>query len=174
MSKPIVYTICLIILLALNIIFPKINSSAPNFLFLLTVIYSFQQEGNDFLWLAFFSGLLLDIFSSTFFGTYTISFLVIAMMINYTTSTFLVADPAVGYIAAVIFVANLFLVGLIYIINSIGLKLDSSTIPLPSVYLQAKVWADVIWNLIFALPVLYISHLNQRIIEHYQKNSQRL
>lgn len=175
MNKIITYALCIIILLALNIVFPKTTASAvPNFLFLLVVIYSFNQESNDFLWLAFCAGLMLDVTSNTFFGTYTVSFLLIAMIINYTTRTFLVADPSIGYMAVVILVSNLLLIGLIYIINSVGIKLNSQTLPISSLYLREKIWSDIILNLIFAWPIYWVTRWNQRVIEYYHTNKHQL
>ncbi len=171
MFKTFIYFCTLIILLALNIVFPRIAASAPNFLFLLTVIYAFRQNKNEFLWLAFFSGLLLDIFSATFFGTYLLAFLIIAMIINYTTRTFFSADPTVPYIAAVVAVAYLLLVGLIYLSNSIAAHYSPMILPLAGVYLNAKIFIDLLLNLIFAPLVYFLAIFIDNLIAKYQKNS---
>ncbi len=174
MGKFLTYFIAVIFLTALNIVFPNLRSSTPNFLFLLVIIYAFRQDTPGYLWLAFFSGLMLDVYSNVFFGTYILSFMIIALLINYTTRTFFSADPSIIYVGAVIIVANLILVGLLYFINSIGVRFDSAVIPLSGQYLGNKIWIDVILNLVFAAPVFAFSLWIDRIARHYENKQQTL
>lgn len=170
MSKTIIFAIIIVVLLALGVAFPQASTGAVNWLFLFTAITAFRHEGNDFLWLAFFSGLALDLYSGGFFGTYAVSLLIVAFLINYTTRTLLSAEPSVTYVAAVISVSYLTFVGLAYIINSLGVQLQHSALPFSAVYLNRKIWLDIVLNLIFAAPVYYLSLISDRLIAYYQRN----
>lgn len=170
MSKLLVYFFTVVILLALNAVFPHVGASAPNFLFLLVVIFAFRQDGYEYLWLAFFAGLLLDVYSGTFFGTYMLSFLFLALIINYTTRTFFSADPSVNYIAVVVAVSYLTLVGLIYLMNSIGVRIDGNFSPISAIYLNNKIWLDLLLNLVFAAPIYYVALLDERLLLKLSKN----
>lgn len=164
MFKLFIYAFSLVVLLALNVVFPPIFTAVPNFLFLVVVFLSFQRDKSDFLWIALFSGFLIDVYSGTFFGTYTISFLFLAFLISQTSGTFLSADPSVPYMAVVIVVAYLLLVGMVFLLNAVGLKFNPNAIPLSDVYLTKKIWFDVILNLIFAFPVYTLITFLQKII----------
>ena len=174
MAKIVTYFLAIVFLLALNIVFPTLRASTPSFLFLLVVIYAFRLDNPGYLWFAFFSGLMLDVYSNVFFGSYILSFLIIALLINYTTRTFFSADPSLFYVATVIAVSNLILVGLLYFINSIGMRFDASVTPLSGVYLGGKIWFDVILNLVFAAPMYSFTIWIDRIVEHFERKNQAI
>lgn len=170
MSKTIIYAIIIILLLALGASLPQVSTGAVNWLFLFAAITAFRHEGNDFLWLAFFSGLALDLYSGGFFGTYAISLLIVAFFINYTTRTLLSAEPSVPYVAVVIAVSYLIFVGLVYMSNSLGVQLQHRALPISAAYLNRKIWLDIAFNLIFAAPVYYLSLMSDRLIAYYHRN----
>ena len=169
MIKFFTYFISFIILLGLNIVFPKIAGAAPNFLFLIIVFYAFRKDNPIFLWLAFFAGIMLDIYSGSFFGSYTISLLVISFIINYTTRTFFTADPTPEFISVVIIVAYIILIGLMYLLDSFALGFGWTTYHISPEYITSKIWLDIVLNLIFALPIYYVVILNDRITAKYER-----
>ncbi|MDB4940027.1 MAG: rod shape-determining protein MreD [Candidatus Doudnabacteria bacterium] len=173
MTKFLLYFFSIILLLALNIVFPTIRSSTPNFLFLFVVVNAFRKNNQDFLWLAFFSGLMLDIYSNVFFGTYTLSFMIIAVIISYTTKIFFSADPSIVYFGSVAAVSNLLLIGLVFIMNTVGVHIQSNLGRIPALYLGQKIWIDLFLNLIFVGPIYYLSSVIERIIEDNAKRSAR-
>lgn len=170
MSKIIIYFLTILILLSLNITMPKFGQGVPNFLFLFVLLLAFKQEGSDFLWVAFFSGLLLDIFAAPVFGSYLFSFMILAMIVNTTTRTLFSADVNMVYMGIVIFISNLLLVGMIYLINALAFQFHNASAPLSPLYLSQKIWLDVILNLVFAIPIYYLIHyldrLNLRFSSH--------
>ncbi|MHB8871272.1 MAG: rod shape-determining protein MreD [Candidatus Doudnabacteria bacterium] len=169
MAKAVIYTIIVILLLSLSIVFPKIGASAPNFLFLLAVVYAFRKDDSDYLWLAFFSGLALDLYTNTFLGIFALSFLIVAFIINYTTRTFFSSDLSLVYIGVIVTLAYLLVVGLVYIINSISSRFGTS-LPISGEYLTVKIWVDLLLNLVFVAPMYFLSLFNDRIINHYSKD----
>ena len=169
MAKVVIYTIVVILLLSLSIVFPKIGASAPNLLFLLSVVYAFRKDDSDYLWLAFFSGLALDLYTNTFLGIFALSFLIVAFIINYTTRTFFSSDLSFVYIGVIVTLAYLLVVGLVYILNSISSRFGTS-LPISGEYLTVKIWLDLFLNLVFVAPMYFLSLFNDRIINYYSKD----
>ncbi len=168
MIKFFTYAISIILLVAINAVFPEMKSALPNLLFLFIIFLAFRQNEADFIWIAFFSGLFLDAYSGFFFGTYTISFLVIGFIINLATRSILTADPSPIYVAVVIVISELMLVGLVFMVNAIAFKLHQTPFPVSGIYLNQKIWIDLALNLIFALPVYWLVRLNDSIIENIE------
>ena len=165
MKKPLVYSLSILILLVLNIVFPAfLMSAAPNFLFLLVVFYAFRKDNPDFLLIAFFCGLFLDIFSGAFFGSFTLGLLGIGLAINYLTRTFFTADLSVEFISVVIAGSYILLVIFFYALNLLALRLHLTAYLVQGGYFSAKIWIDLIFNLAFAAPVYYLTLLNDKIL----------
>jgi rod shape-determining protein MreD len=163
MRKFLAYSVSIIVLLVLNIIFPPLLSGAPNFLFLLVVFYALRKNSPDFLLIAFFAGLFLDIYSAAFFGTYTLAFLAIGLAINYSSRTFFTADLSVQFITAIITGAYFILIIIFYTLNLLALRLHFTLYVVQSGYFSAKIWIDLLLNLAFAAPVYYLTLLNDKI-----------
>jgi rod shape-determining protein MreD len=171
MFKILVYFFSLTVIFALNMVFFKFHGSMPNLLFLLVIVYSFRKDNPDFIWLAFFAGLLLDLYSNVFFGTYTVSFMIIALGINYTTRSFFSAEPSVVYFGLVAAVSSLVLVGLLFILNSVGVYFQRNLGVTPTVYLNQKIWLDLLFNLIFVGPIFYLSSSIEDFLENHAKRN---
>jgi rod shape-determining protein MreD len=164
MNKFLIYAVTLIVLLAFNIAFPPILGAAPNLLFLLVIFYAFRQEKTTFLWLAFFSGLLLDLTSNFVFGSFTISFLLVSFLISYATRIFFTADVTVLFMVIVTIVSYLLLIGILYLFSSMALSFELTAQSLPVIYLRHKIWFDLVLNLVFAAPVYFLTEYLEKII----------
>jgi rod shape-determining protein MreD len=182
MSKFLIYAFTIILLLSFNIAFPPILGATPNFLFLLVIFYAFRQDKSTFLWLAFFAGLILDVTSHFMFGSFTLAFLLVAFLINYSTRFFFTADVSGFFMVIVtvfsylllvgmLYFSYLLLVGMLYLFSSIALSLELTTKLLPTVYLHQKVWLDLVLNLIFAVPVYILTERIEKIILNIESKS---
>lgn len=160
MTKLVVYFAAIILLLTVQAAMPHWQGAVPHLLFLFALFCAFSKYNEDYLWVAFFSGLALDIYSGSLFGSYAFSFLIIVFAVNYTTRTFFSSDPHLFYMALVIAVSFLMLVGLLYLINSFG----SSIAVLSPAYLSRKIWLDLLLSLIFAGPVFMLNLFAEKII----------
>lgn len=169
MNRIIVYFLAVVLLLAINATMPFFRQSAPNLLFLLVIFMAFRQDSVDFLWVAFFAGLILDVYSAPIFGSYLFSFLILAMIVNTTTRTFFSADPNLIYIATVIVISYLMLVGMIYILNALAFQFHNIVEPLSPLYLSQKIWFDLILNLIFAMPVYFLTQYLDQISLYFTR-----
>lgn len=167
--KIITSALILIALLALNAVFPQFLEGAPNFLLLLVIFQSFKSRGSDFIWIAFFSGLLLDIYSPFYFGSHTISFLCLAIMIHYLTSTFLTSDPSVRLTAIIILAAFIMFTAMVYTLNIAIFKIVGSGYILSLNYLKGKFWVDLLFNLVFAGPIFFLTELADRIVLKFER-----
>lgn len=160
MIKALIYCALILFLLALQVTMPHWQTSVPALLFLFALFGAFSKNNQDYLWVAFSCGLALDIYSGALFGSYAFSFLIIVFAVNYTTRTFFSSDPHPLYMALVIAVSFLMLVGLLYLINSVG----SSVSLISPAYLTHKVWFDLGLSLLFAGPIYMLNLFAERII----------
>jgi rod shape-determining protein MreD len=175
MNKYVVYFLVLVALASVNMVFPSIFGAVPNLLFLFVIFYAFHQDKPTFLWLAFWSGLLLDMSSGYFFGTWTISFLLVAIIVNYSTKIIFATDVSRIFMVVVSAVAYLVLVGLLYIFTTLIFNIGLIDQQMPLVYLQKKVWFDIILNFIFAIPIyLLTEYIEQTILESESRNKNLL
>lgn len=171
MNKYLIYFLVLVALAAVNMVFPPIYGAVPNFLFLFVVFYSFHQDKTTFIWLAFWSGLILDLSSGFFFGSWTISFLLVALIVNYATKIFFATDVSRLFMVIVSAVAYLVLVGLLYLFNTLIANIGLIDQQIPLIYLQQKVWFDIILNFIFAIPIyLLTEYISRTILESESRN----
>lgn len=164
MRKFLVYLFTLIMLLALNVSFPAtFRNIAPNFLFLLVVFYAFRKDNPDFLWIAFFAGLLLDIYGGNFFGSFTLGFLLIGALVNFTTRTFFTADPSIEFTSLIVAGSSVLLALFLFVLNFVAARLHWAAYPISPRIFAGKVWLDLLLNLIFAAPIYYLTVMNDKI-----------
>lgn len=93
--KYLIYIIAVILVLGVNIgLFGHlpIYGQVPNLLLLLTIYFSLDKNSYDFFFIAFVSGLFLDSFSAGFFGGFTVSFLVLALLLHLLSGQLLVLE----------------------------------------------------------------------------------
>ena len=107
------------------------------------------------------------------FGTYTLSLLVIAFAINMATRIFFTASVSLVYAVLIILVSFLVFIGMIYVFASIGVSLGWGEVAVPPLYLQRKVWIDLILTGVCAVPVYLLTEYVQKTIlnmEHKNLN----
>lgn len=173
MTRILTYFVSVILLFSVNAFFPALGA-APNLLFLFAILYAFKKDDSDFLWLAFFSGLIMDVFSGAMFGTYMLSFLMISFAVNYATRNFFSADPNIPVMFFVLLAANLFLVALIYLENSLAVRFGAVSSVLPGVFISKRTWIDIAFNLVLAFPVYLLTMLDDHIILQADKKHRGL
>ena len=157
MKQFLVYAILIWVLLGLTIVSPPIYGARPNFLFLFAVLYAFDSSDQLFLWMAFFCGMSLDIFSGNFFGAYTLSLLIVTLLINYTTISIFKSEASVQSLSVIITFAYIVFVGSAYAINSFAYQLGFISHPIAASYLVNKLLFDLLFNLVFAGPVYWLT-----------------
>lgn len=86
------YFLAIFFLLAINIgffgIFP-IGRQVPNLLFLFVVIFALDKKNLDFFFVATLGGILLDFYSTSFFGGWTLGFLLAGAFIYSLSENFI-------------------------------------------------------------------------------------
>lgn len=83
--KYFIYLLAIIFLLSLNLgLFNnlQIKGQIPNLLFLFSLYFAFEKKDLDFFFVSFVCGLVLDFYSTTFFGSFTLAFLSICLLLN--------------------------------------------------------------------------------------------
>jgi len=83
--KYLIYLITIIFLVGLNLgLFNNLQlfGQIPNLPFLFTLCASLEKKSYDYFFVAFISGVLLDFYSTSFFGSFTISLLLVALCLQ--------------------------------------------------------------------------------------------
>ena len=108
--KYVVFTIAVFVLLAFNSELARLFLNTPvrfNLLLLFVVFSALDKKDTIFLFLAFFCGLVLDAFHSAPFGSFLLSFIVIASALNKVAKTFWVYELNWKFIALFIGLATI-------------------------------------------------------------------
>jgi rod shape-determining protein MreD len=93
--KYLVYLFAIFLLLSLNLgLFNnlQIKGQIPDLLFLMVLYFALEKEGYDFFFIALVSGLILDFYSSGFFGAYALAFLVLAFSLHIFAANMVVVE----------------------------------------------------------------------------------
>ena len=110
--KYLIYIISIIILLGINLgLFGNLQilSQVPNLLLLFTLCAALEKKNYDFLYIAFVCGIFLDFFSASFFGGFTLSFLFIALILNFLSNAFVLLELNWKSLSLILFGALLLL-----------------------------------------------------------------
>jgi len=168
MIKTITRGLLVIVLLALSIAAPQFHSAAPNLLFVLLVIYAFQEKSYAYLGIALFGGLLTDVYAHTAFGSYMLAYLVVGLAIRFATETLFRSEPdSILYMAVAITVSYLLLIAIVYGYDAFALHWEHFIQPVSPVYITHTVWLTMIFNLIVAAPIYWLVKAIERLIASY-------
>ena len=93
--KYLIYLLAIILLLGLNIgLFNNLQfyGQAPNLLMLMIIFLALDKDDLSFFPVVFVAGLFMDAFSANFFGGWTLSFLILALLLNFLSSRLMVFE----------------------------------------------------------------------------------
>jgi rod shape-determining protein MreD len=175
MIKIIARALLIIILLAISISIPQFHSAAPNLLFVLLVIYAFREKGYTYLGVALFSGLLLDAYARTAFGSYILAFLIVGLAIRLATETlFRSESDSLLYMAVAITASYLLLIAIVYSYDAFAVRWDHLVQPVSAVYITHTVWLIMIFNLIAAAPIYWLVQAVENVIVKYNRSNDQI
>jgi rod shape-determining protein MreD len=167
--KPLLYTLAAVVLYAVNTVLPQPFTGSVNLLLLFTVCAALSDDGSSFLWAAFISGLLLDASSGLAFGSYTVAFLLTALLIRYATQTAFTADFSLGTLAGAVAGSYFFTVAVLYAASLVAARY-SATPALSPLFVTRKIWIDLALDLLLAYPVYALVRVIDQFVErHNQK-----
>ncbi len=102
----------------------QIQSQIPNLLFLLTLFFALEKKDYDFFFIALISGLFLDFYSGSFFGGFTLAFLVVSLCAHLFVTNVLLAELNWKTLSAVLLVALAFFSLIIWVYGLMAFKLS--------------------------------------------------
>jgi hypothetical protein len=88
--KYLIYVIAIIFLVGVNLgLFNNLQlfGQIPNLLLLFTLFAALEKKDYDFFFVAFICGIFLDFYSASFFGSFTISLLLLALCLHILANT---------------------------------------------------------------------------------------
>ena len=117
----------------------------------------------------------MDTYSRSAFGTYMISFLIVAMLIRASISTLFRSETtSIIYMAVVITIADLLTVAIIYAYSSIAIHWDKSAVVISPIYINLKIWLDLILNILLAGPIYLLVESMEDYLNKYFRRSSNL
>jgi rod shape-determining protein MreD len=153
--KYLIYTLAIVFLIGLNFGlfgFLQVKGIMPNLLFLFVLCASLERrQSEDFLFVSLLSGLFLDVYSGVFFGSFTVTFLVLSMLIQLLLNNFLALELTWKFILI------MFLAGFVFLNFSLWLYMGLAyKLKLVKFYFEPfSPSAKFVWELAFNFILLY-------------------
>jgi rod shape-determining protein MreD len=167
--KYFLYFIAVIILAALNVgLFShlKFLGAAPDLLLLFVIAFSLEKDNDDNFIVATMSGLMLDLYSGLMIGSFALSFLLVAILLQLFLKRFLVNDLTWKTVVLMVVAATALATG-----SVVGLNALAGAASLMPFYLVpraalAHLLPEIIYNIALLYPVyLAASWLKSLILE---------
>jgi rod shape-determining protein MreD len=166
-----IYFLTAIVLIGLSSALVQLGVAEINLVYILVALAAIRaRESLYFIWLAFCSGLLLDTLSSGYFGLFTLNLLLVVLIIQYAVRFFITADKSIWSTAGIVALSYLLFVGLLYFSNSIALQAGLFGIPLAEIYLDGKIWIDVVISAVLAVPLYFWCDYIELLVEKSEQD----
>lgn len=82
----------------------SIYGQIPNLLFLFALNFALDKTSFDYIFVSFICGLILDFYSTSFFGSYTIAFLLTSVLCNLVIQNFIFLELNWKYFSLILFI----------------------------------------------------------------------
>ncbi len=166
--KYLIYTLTIIILLAINVGFFSTINLMPNLLLIFLIFHSLDKENNDFFFIALASGLLLDFYSATFTGTFMLSFLIVGLILHLLATNVIVLEIN-WKIMAVLSAATLALTDvLVWFFSWSAFKLGWAKYLIDISMLRHRFLVDLVCNLLLLYPMYLLAGFIKSVVENFQ------
>jgi rod shape-determining protein MreD len=168
--KYLVYIVIVILLLALNIgLFGqyRLFGQIPNLLLLLVIYFALDKKGHDFFFISFVCGLFLDFYSTSFFGGYTLAFLLLATSLYLLAGSFVVLElnwKSLSFLLlGSLFLLKLVLFSYAFLVYKFNWAADYAKLN----FSWISFIAEYAYNLLLLYPAYIIFSLLKRSLENY-------
>ncbi len=156
--KYVLYLLSIVILAGLNSGGLKplaIAGVVPNLLLLAVISVSFDRENKDYLWFALVAGVFFDFFSTVPMGSFTIPFILVALMLRFFITNVAVYELSFKYILSLTVAAVLGYHGLFMAYYFIFSSMSGIPSLLSAKELLVKLPYQVAYNVVLLLPVYF-------------------
>jgi|SRR3989344_92051 len=166
--KYIIYIIFILLLLAFNTELASMLIGTPfriNLLLFPAVFAALEKKDRDFLFLAILGGLFLDSYNAAPFGSFTVSFLLAASILNWAVKNFWIYEPNLKLLVlSVLF--SFFAIEILVRLLAIFLPTREFVVGFSvfSNFFPAVLYASLL-HLVLAFPVYGLWQLVRRILE---------
>lgn len=157
--KYVIYLIVLFVLFSLNLgLFDnlEIKNQIPNLLFLFSILFALDADSHDFYFISLVSGLLLDFFSTGFFGAYTLAMILVSFFAYLFTNKITVMEFKLKNLIIFLAVSLALFQLVVWFFNFIVFKFNFAPIYTDfSIYLSSFL-VIYLYNLLFLYPVFLL------------------
>lgn len=159
--KYLIYFVTIIFLLSVNIGFfgqLPVWGQIPNLLLLLLINFSLDKKSFDFFFVALIAGLLVDFYSSTFFGGFTLGFLLVASFIYILANAFIFLEVNWKSLSILTFASLCVLYFTVWLYGFSVSKMGIQPTYIPFKYFLRNFPGMLIYNLILLFPMYLFSN----------------
>ena len=175
--KYLLYTIAIILLLAINVglfgLFP-LYGAVPNLLFLFLLFFSLNKRIYDYFFIAFLAGMFLDFYAATAVGSFIFSFLFLAFVLHEVVEKVAVFEVdwklQIALMAASLQLLDL----LLWLYNFLAFKFGWSVIAVSLRVLEGGFAPQFIYNLILFYPMYLLYENIQNLLQRLASRKYRL
>lgn len=156
MYKNLGYLVCSYIFFALNEGFFKnfpFFGVLPNLLLLLVIYMAVEDEGNFFLGLAFFSGLILDFATQVFLGSFAVSFLLLALGLRQISQNIITLERNWKFLPLMLLLSQSAVYLWLFLFNGLVYKFGHARLFFEAKDLFNKFGYELLYNLALMYPV---------------------
>ncbi len=171
--KYIIYLILIILLLALNVGFLsyiKIYGAAANLLLLLVILSALHKDIDNFIFIAAVSGIVLDVYTGVFFGSFALAFLFAALLIRLIVERIVVHELDWKYVFLVAMAAIVFTDLFVWQYNLAAWRFSLSDFAFSFSTIKRHILPELFYNALLLYPVYILVHLAMLGVLEFSRN----
>jgi rod shape-determining protein MreD len=167
--KYLIYLLAIIVLVGLNLgLFSnlQLQGQIPNLLLLFTLCAALEKKNYDFFFIAFVSGLFLDFYSASFFGSFTLSLVLVAYLLHSLAITLAVLELDWKSFSLLLFASMVLLDLFSWFYGFAAYKFNFSAGFIPFQSFTKTFFASYVYNLVFLFPSLVFYNFILKLIDN--------
>jgi rod shape-determining protein MreD len=167
--KYLIYLVAIIILAGVNVgLFNNLQlfGQIPNLLLLFTICAALEKNNYDFFFIALVSGIFLDFYSASFFGSFTIGLLLVALFLNFLVNTFVVLELNWKSLSLLVLASLVFLDFFLWSYGLLAYRLNWSVDFVSLKAYSGSFFSALIYNWLLLYPTYVFYTFTRRLVDN--------
>lgn len=144
----------------------RIQGQIPNLPLLFLIFFCLGKKDYDFFLVAFFSGFVLDCYSTSFFGGFTLSFLFLAMGFYYLLNYFLVFELNWKSLTSLLLGALLFVNLFLWLYNLLAVKFGLTDTAIAFRVLMGHFFIQFLYSWLLLYPIYLLFNFISKAVDN--------
>jgi len=175
--KYLIYAIAIILLAGIHIGlfgYLKFFGVTPNILLLFVVGFCLQREADDSFFIALVAGLFLDFLNGLFIGSFTLAFLLLALLLYFLIHRLVVFELSWRYLLAVAAASTVLADIFAWAASTAALHFGWAQVSIDAQVLKRHLPLEILYNLLLAYPLYALATWLQNFILQLQGKKHRI